>query len=154
MSNVNFPPGIPALQIAGRVFTDLTNLLVFAGTINGATNRYCSPRLYSGTAGYQVTSGKSLVIWAVATDISVAGTSFMGVGYCDNDVGMATNTAPTNPIYQPSSASLLAATGLGVYATGVKEFATKLIIPTGKFLLVDSVGGTTVGTVKLFGYEV
>lgn len=89
---------IPSLTVGGRVFTDLSNLIVLYGIAQSAS--HTTLRKPGGSAGYQVTSGKTLTIYAVEcfTVTAAAGAAFQLI-YADNDVGVGSATAFTNPVY-------------------------------------------------------
>lgn len=95
---------IPNLVVGGRVFTDLTNLIVLAAYVTTASNR-ATFRKINTSAGYAVTAGKTLTIYAakataassLSTTSAVTTATF---AYSDNDVGLDTATAFTNPVYE------------------------------------------------------
>ena len=92
---------VDSLTIGGVTFTDLTNLIVLTGAV-GAINNKTTLRKPDGTAGYQVTVGKTLTHRAVMLQIknsTVTSTTYPKFQYSDNDVGVDTVTAFTNPVF-------------------------------------------------------
>lgn len=88
----------PSLTIGGRVFTDLTNLIILHGAV-AAGQANCSLRKANGVAGYAVTAGKTLTIYACKGRSNTAANTKIILLYSDNDMGVDTATAPTNPVY-------------------------------------------------------
>lgn len=89
----------PTLQIGGRIFTDLSNLIVLTATVKTAS-RYTTLRKVGASAGYQVPVGKTFT--AHAMRILGTGSAQMTTGillYGDTDVGYDSASAPTNPIF-------------------------------------------------------
>lgn len=155
-------PGGPTLQIDGRVYTDLTNLLEFNAHIDTGNNN-CSARASNASAGYAVTALKSLTVtsirlnWLVA--FANAGLDTVTIGYSDNDVGYGTNTAPTNPVYifgKNNQTGGLTTTGLLSLASPPdlkREISFKFVIPAGKYILIQASSGVATVNMQLFGYE-
>lgn len=149
MSQVSIPPAIPCIQVAGRVFTDLTNLIVLYCSIGGVTNRYGSARNNNTSAGYAVPAAKTLTILAVKQIANQAAGSAT-LMYADNDSGVSSTTAPTNPVY-------LAGAGLAFLndnAAVANQIETTLTfsVPTGKYITIDSATSNKSATFVLYGY--
>lgn len=147
MASVQQAQVIPSLNLDGRIITDLTNLICLVGVVNGATLVNSSMRVPLGTSGRAVTSGKTFRVVAVSIMVSVAGSAILG--YCDNDVGMGTGTAQTNPVYVGNS-------GMGAIGGAVNTLVTRAIqydVPAGKYLSCSNGGGVTVGNIYIYGYE-
>lgn len=90
---------IPTLTVGNRVFTDLTNLITLSGFVSGGGN-YGTMRAPNGTAGYQVTAGKTYTIHSlIITGGGVTGTGAGTILYGNTDVGTGAGSAPTTPIY-------------------------------------------------------
>jgi hypothetical protein len=108
---VLIPSARSHLQIAGRVFTDLTNLIVVYGGVNTLL-RFTGMRVPNGTAARQTTSGKTFTIYAV-DPVSGGGGNFIYylLLYGDTDVGLDSSSAPTNAVY------LAADSGNGIVAS-------------------------------------
>ena len=101
----------PYIIIGGRKFTDLTNLKTLYGYAAGGASKKCTFRTAVGD-GYQVPVAKKFVVCAVEFTGSAAN-SFCQLGYSDNNVGLDSATAFTNPVYPGgniSAGALLAAT--------------------------------------------
>lgn len=154
MSSIIMPPALPSITVGGRVFTDLKNLIVLRTAITnvgGATNG--TGRLNTGSAGYQVTAGKTLKIKAVRA----FGQTFTAAGgfyvcYSDNDVGVVSTTAFTNAKYSGNSSSL--AICLNVNAIGVwYETAFDFDVPATKYAGAQQSSGTYQGMIEYYGYE-
>lgn len=154
MANAIVPAAMPALSIGGRVFTDLANLKILRTAITnvgGATNG--SGRLNTGSAGYQVTAGKTLKVKAVRC----FGQTFTAAGifyicYSDNDVGLVSTTAFTNATYSGNNTSL--AVSLSVNAGGIwYETAYDFDIPAQKYPGAQLATGTYQAMVEFYGYE-
>lgn len=141
---------IPYITVGGRVFTDLDNLIVLHGNVNGAANGNSSLRKASASAGYQVPVGKTFKIMAVEGFVTTAG--FGALGYADNDVGIASNTAFTNQVNAANSNNNSLA--FATTATGNISNNFRFDVPAQKFPLITNSGNTTVGQVRVYGYEV
>lgn len=90
---------VETLQIGGRVFTDLTNLIKIGGYVSSTTKT--TLRKSGSSSGYQVTALKTLTLAAITMTLTgAAGSSPSGqIGYADNDVGLNQSTSLTNPNY-------------------------------------------------------
>ena len=146
---------VPNLTIAGRTFTNLTNLIILTGpTENAVSSSRTTLRKPSESAGYQVTTGKTLIIYAVRL-ISTAGSFSPYFAYTDNDVGIAGNTAFTSPVYlaglSPSSDPFFFATSNAAGST--LELALDFKVPSQKYFSIDSNSSTVSGSVTAYGYE-
>ena len=88
--------GRETLTVGGRVFYDLENLIIISAYASG-TSRYSTMANKNSSSGYQVPTGKKLVIYALKHYNSVV-LSWFDFGYADNDVGFYTSTVPTNVV--------------------------------------------------------
>lgn len=150
MANAIIPAAIPTLTIGGRVFTDLKNLKTLIGYCSGAGGTNTNFRTAAG-AVYSVPASKSFKVCAIKFMTATAGTYY--IAYCDNDVGLASSTAPTNATYPVNSSVNLLSTP--VAATNIAiEFPFDMTIPTGKYIFGSGGGGSYVGTIHVYGYEV
>ena len=159
MAAVSFPPAIPTLSLAGRVFTDFQNFKVLRGYCSGTTNVRCTPRELSGSAGYQVPVGKKFKVKAarVLTQNSTAGnTSIFTLGYADNDVGQNASTAFTNQVYPTNGVEAAACGSIGLNTTCTHEFLFfDWEIPAGKYIAMTALGTTVIAlNIEIFGEEV
>ncbi len=149
--NILVGPQIPTLSIGGRVFTDLVNLITLEGNFNAAVNGYCTLRLPSGTAGYAVTTAKTLKIVAVELmTLVVAATGTVRIGYADTDQGVATNTAPTNPIYP---AGAIANGWCDTSIANTTAYNLNFPVIAGKYIFIYNGGTAAQGAFRAYGYE-
>lgn len=90
---------VPSTTVGGRTFTDLTNLKILF-CISGASSN-CTFRAQGQSSGYQVTTGKTLTIYAIYASSAVS--SGQSIDFqllqSDNDVGQPSSTSFTNPVY-------------------------------------------------------
>lgn len=147
---VNTPGTIPSLTIGGRVFTDLSNLKILIGSPQGAANSNSNFRR-AGLGVYVVPAGKTFRILAYKVIIATAGTMYFG--FCDNDVGVASATAPTNATYPVNNSVQMLHSGIANTNT-IVEFPCDMTATQNKYLFCSGGGGTFNGTVFLFGYEI
>lgn len=147
---------IDTLTVGGRVFTDLTNLIIL-GMANGggfnSTFRKQYPTNVTG-AGYQVTGGKSLTLWAA--QILALGADNIQILYSDNDVGLSSGTAFTNPVYPHGNTGyyIWSSTGGVNIATSFKawhDINMHFVIPAAKY--VSCIIGTNTTAANVYGYE-
>lgn len=146
--NIVQPTAIPTITIGGRVFTDVTNLKhlqMIVSTTNG-----CSARTPGATSGYVVPANFQLRILAARIFVSTKGTNSLIVafGYCDNDCGFPTATAPTNLVSGFGSRMFA---GDDAAVDSQKEFITNFVIPAGKYTYFSG-DGTTAFAGTFFGY--
>lgn len=100
---------VDSLTVGGVTFVDLTNLIVVGAAWQNSTGTKSSTlRKPGGTAGYQVTSGKTLTLraWHMAWhDVTAAANDSVIFLYSDNDIGFDSATAFTNPVYMFGTSS-------------------------------------------------
>lgn len=153
MSQQIIPSSIPTLTIGGRVFTDLSNLIMLVGCSAGA-NGNSSLRKPGASAGYQVPVGKSFRVLAVRATISLAGAATQTICYSDNDVGFATATAFTNVVYPGGSYD----GGTIVFPQAASntpiEQSMDFTVPAGKYLGCTNNFSASSIRIQVFGYEV
>jgi hypothetical protein len=145
-------PGVrPILEVGGRVFTDLTNLIVLFGSLSGNSNT--TLRKPADSAGYTPSGSKTYVMWALSYKHSAANEAYYG--YADNDVGI--NAAPglTNAMYPGNDGTL----ARFVYEAGTDITSNemdlgKFVVPNTKYPFFATNGGVTILTGRVFGYEV
>lgn len=158
MAAVSFPPAIPSLTVAGRVFTDLENLTHLRGFAEGTTTVRASFRKLTAVAGYQVPTGKKFVVKAIrcCSTVSSSNANLMFLlAYSDNDVGINSSTAFTNAVYVGGSSNLASIGGLSEVKDDVQEFVTNFEIPAGKYVGMQALASAANSvSVDLFGYEV
>lgn len=147
-------PGVrPIVQISGRVFTDLSNLIVTYGSTDAANNR-TTLRKQNGTSGYQIPVGKTYFIWAIQAYVRTAGAGdFIGLAYADNDVGVTTNTAFTNAVYPGGDAdnsAVLPTNNAGTVISSDVYFG----VVAQKYGAVYNPGSTAIFYARCWGYEV
>lgn len=155
--NLIMPPGIPSLEIGGRVFTDLQNLIQLVASVGTtAANGNASARLANGVAGYQVPVGKILTLQAFRAAGNITAGAAIGLfalGYSDNDAGQQSNNALTNAVYiagtntGPSIPPASAAAVVTSMECPLPDFQ----VPAGKYIsLVNQ--NNAYYNVYLFGY--
>lgn len=141
---------IDKIVIGSTELVDITNLICVGATVYGigVAARYSTLRAPFGTAGYQVTAGKTFRILAVRLQNLVSGTGATncGWGYADNDVGLSTATVPTTPV----AANILPGPDRNI--TGTSTVGGKFNVPAQKYMYVLSDGGDS--NLSLYGYEV
>lgn len=148
-------PTQATLTVGGRVFTDLANLIVlygYADTVSRATLRKMGDQ--SG-AGYQVPVGKTLKVYAMKTVSSDTGGSSVQVAQVDADIGFASATALTNPIYFGTESSTLTSANVMINPPGVGSTHEVSGHPLGSVAAGKYVGMDTAGTgssLFVYGY--
>lgn len=152
-----YAPLAPSLTVGGRVFTDLTNLIVLQCYVS--LNNGCTFRKTNASSGYQVTAGKTLTIWAYRLETANTASISNGIPYyADADIGFSSGTAPTSPVYIAGGAAstIWASTALAAQATstpGMKEVATEFPIPATKYAAWNWSAQNGSLMVTAFGYE-
>lgn len=142
---------IPTLQIGGRIFTDLTNLITLTASMSGA--KWSTARKLGVAAGYQVTAGKTLKIYAAVVSNEGTGTFGVQLSQSDNDTGHNGVTAQTNAV------PLIPTTVTGAFSfncvpTGgqIGTFSFDAPVASQKFLTVLGIGASN-GDCIFYGYE-
>lgn len=148
----------PSLTVAGRVFTDLTNLIILycqAGI--SATTTNCTFRKSGGSAGYTPSGSKAFKAYALTIENYNSSTSVGAAAQLlttTADAGFDTATAFTGPVY-------LAANGGATFfgsnsvATGVPfQYAIDFVVANTLYLSYTVPGSTSLGSHALvYGYE-
>lgn len=146
---------IPTLTIGGRVFTDLSTLIELTGYCN--TNANASLRLYSGSAGYQVTTGKTLTIGACKLSAATSSSNVtFNLGYADNDVGLDSSTAFTSAVWRGGSSSnriVAFIVGSSGVSTSSVEMGIKVNCIAQKYVAFSGVAGAGGVYITAWGYE-
>lgn len=146
-------PVIPTMEIGGRIFTDLgTRLKVLVG-MHAYNGKNLTLRAMNGTAGYQVTSGKTLRITALRVSVHTAETeTYDRLCYADNDVGISTSTAFTNQVYNGGAAP--AANLASMKTAGIIEIPVNFTVPSQKYPCMELTSSTNgISYVMAYGYE-
>jgi hypothetical protein len=145
----------PVVEIAGRVFTDLSSNLIILGGGNATDNNVTTARKSDATSGYAVTASKTLEIWAGKANVvtTVAGGNLI-LGYADNDVGQDSATAQTNPKYFGSDPNGYAGKIFHTQSVGQQESNFYFRVPAGKYTNLQQNGGAAISAWRLYGYEV
>lgn len=146
---------IPTLTVGGRVFTDLTTLIILGGYAL-SNNSFASLRKPNGSAAYSITTAKTYTIYAAKLiGYTLGGTGYINVLYGDTDAGMDAASAPTNAVYCNGDAATRYA-GVGASSTGTGYFLdgshTPFAVPAGKYVASKFLNGG--GTAFVYGYEV
>ena len=146
------------MTIGGRVFGDLANLIQLQA-YNDSTGAQKFSTLRNGTAsaGYQVTTGKTLKIGAVRFWIlgGQAASRYIQMGYGDTDVGLSGAAAPTNATYLSSgagSSTQLPFNTAGNAQNPAIEVAVRIDVPATKYFFMSGTTGLEFVGVA-FGYE-
>jgi hypothetical protein len=151
------PSYIPSLTVGGRVFTDLANLIILYGLVQGTTNVNGTFRRQTGTAtaGYTPSGAKSFRALAIKTQVQhTTATASYGhvIGYSDNDVGVAAAAALTNFKQLGGGAS-----GFGAINSNnlnVFEYPIDFVVPNAKYLSQVASHANVVYCVSwVYGYE-
>lgn len=144
----------PTIEVGGRIFTDLDNLVILHGYTAG--NLRCTLRKPNASAGYQVPVSKKFVVKAMRVWANTTGNGYGTLGYSDNDVGQNSATALTNGVFLGGDASI-DASGSGKAAQAASgayvqrgEGLTNFEVPAGKYI---SMTGSQTQYI-IFGYEV
>lgn len=129
------PSTVGTITVGGRTLST-AGLIVLHCRV-GSTNR-CTMRKGNGSAGYQVTAGKTLTIEAFQYHVTAtSGNSGCTIAYGDNDVGFPSNTVPTNIVYVAGSVSgyypLNASIGPGSTNYGMQEGVVQFDVPATKY---------------------
>lgn len=153
----SFPANIPALNVGGRIFTDLQNLKILTGGFTGTTTINTSFKAADGTT-YVVPVGKIFRVLAVRLQAAVttpAAANAVYLGRSDNDVGQAASTAFTNFTHMGGN-SYCSQIGNCSSISGIQnyELAVNFPVPTGKYPAAQA-GSTAIVTagMTLYGYE-
>lgn len=146
---------VDQVTIGPRTFTDLTNLIPVYGFTEG-TNTNSTFRK-ANTASSYAPSAVTYVIKAVQImNMDGSQNTFISLGYCDNDLGQDSATAPTNPVYWFTNSTTVCNIGPTTTNTPslVNQIPINFTVPAGKFPFYKGAGGAQVERVILFGYEV
>lgn len=141
---------VPSLTVGGRVFTDLTNLIVLNLRVGGVASHVTTARKPGGAAGYQVTSGKTLTLYAMRCISQNTSAAEGTLGYGDNDKGQdAGTTLPTNPVTWDGSSSNVS---INTPGSSTLEVPLLFAVPSQKYVFMQE-QDTGVNLCTLFGYE-
>lgn len=139
---------VESLTVAGRVFTDLDNLMNFTGS-PPAVNVYAGMTLDDGSntgLAYQVTTGKTLTISAFVMNSQAASSNITSIGYSTSAASVVgQSSAPSGDTYCLSQ--ITQPTAIGAYG----ERAVNFKCPSDKFLFCLVAAGQAV--VSAWGYE-
>lgn len=148
---------IPTITVGGRLFTDISNLIILTERVLTAA-RFSTLRKPNSSAGYQVTAGKTLTIEAQQSISSASSASQYEyfLLYGDTDVGQDSAAAPTTPIYVAGEATNTITAGH--YEQAASEtyvmpvnLITRFQVPAAKYAAFKA---TSAGTVLwAYGYE-
>jgi len=153
--SVLVPSARNTLEVGGRVFTDLVNIKVLWARVT-STN-YTTMRRSSGSAGYQVTAGKTLRVSGVDLWQNVSTTTAAEaaiIGYADNDLGVNGASTPTNPIYPGNDGGELGKIGLARTPVGRYGVPLEWDIPAAKYPFLRGTNAFIDCSGRFFGYEI
>ncbi len=150
---------IDTLEVGGRVFTDLANLIQLNAAF-GVGGPFSGFFLGNGTP-YQVSAGKTFTGWAAQMTTQLAGSPSqdypISFGYSVNLIGAQNASAPASPLYFPfGNGTPLGYAVFSVANGGNVQFQTNLnfIVPAGSYPFCGAVqGGEYISMVNLYGYE-
>lgn len=147
---------IPTLTVGGVVFTDLTNLIILKAYLLTASN-HSTMRKVTGSAGYQVTTGKVLTFRAYDAVVETTSSTgpFFSMSYTDNDCGSDSATAPTNQVFEGGAATIARyGTWSAVPTNGAPYQGLSFFqIPSQKYCTLDVKTGTVITIARTYGYE-
>ncbi len=148
MQTTPFP--IANLTVANHLFADVANLKVLhaAFTTGGSGGTF---RSGNGTSGYAVTALKTLRIRALKILPRSAATGDIYFCQTDNDVGIDSGTAFTNPVYLGGAATMFINPPATIGATF--EVAVNFTVAAGKYLSCRDSAGTARIMAIAYGYE-
>lgn len=154
---------------AGGLASDVpaTNILSLWAKV-GTSGQVATFRRTGLTAGYQVTAGTTFYICKISITLSDApsAANAIGIGYADNDVGMDTATARTNPVAIYGDAEGTTVTGIGgilfnpngsVSGSLINSLNDHVFIKAGaasKYMYMKHVGGANIVGVLIHGIEI
>jgi hypothetical protein len=143
-------PSIPSLTVGGRVFTDLSNLVILMGHTLGTGNA-SSLRKPGSSTGYTPPVGKSFRLLALKIITNSSSQSGIRLLSSTNDIGNNTATSVTGAsyIYGDSNNYFTSGTTPG----GFLEAAIDFTVPFGSYLTILSGGSTSDCFVIAYGYE-
>ncbi len=147
---------IDTITVAGRVFTNLTNLIIlYARMSSGAAENYSTMRTAAGSSGYTPSGSKAFKMSAIKTMNYAPTTTAMllGIVQSNNDVGMSSATVPTGQVFPTGGAGNLAIQCSGTSGVTIEETADFQIANT-KFLSLIAPAQVDDALVKVYGYEV
>jgi len=144
---------IPSITVGGRVFTDLTSLLVL-GAYNGTSTKYATFRKNNTSSGYVVTTGKTLTISAlnVQSQDSATSTTSMGLGYSTQDVGFNSSSEPSADTFQYGNAGFYVWACIGNQTPFQSERSTIFTVPAASSPFMKTIGSGEVWA-TVYGYE-
>jgi hypothetical protein len=144
------------LVIAGRVFTDLTNLIIVYGFLS--SNTRCTLRRAAAASGYTPSGLNKFRMQAFWLDRQVGVTNSgrtLQPGYSDNDVGWDSAAVFSTAKYLGGSGGWGPGQGQTIATNDfsqVREAAIDLQVPNGKFAFIELVGTAASGTSAFIGY--
>ncbi len=143
---------VDTITVGDRSFTDLTNIIILHG-ITATTNGRCTLRKATGSAGYPVTAAKTLHVYAIRVT-STAASEIKGVmAQTDNDVGMSSATAFTNPVYFAGALTVDMGSSLANIGASY-TLACDFTVAAGKFLSYDDNNSGQAAIIVAYCYEV
>ncbi len=145
---------IDTLTVGGRVFTDVTsNLIIIGSSGPNGTGNHNTMRKPGSASGYQVTSGKTLTLYAFSAIASVLGSGGgIQFAYGSTDVGFNSNSAPAGVFYFGSGSANATEFSLSPVGTTVQG-AIHHPIPALNYADCLSATATNTLTCYAYGYE-
>jgi len=148
MQTTPFP--LQNVTVANHQFVDVSSIkeLHASFTTGGSGGTF---RLPNGTSGYAVTALKTLRIRALKILPRSAATGDIYICQTDNDVGVDSGTAFTNPSYLGGSAAMFINPPATIGVTF--EVALNFTVAAGKYLSIRDSAGTARIHAIAYGYE-
>lgn len=148
---------VDSLTIAGRTFTDFTNLKILQGALSNAASN-STPVIMGQSSGYQVPVGKTFRVLAlvVQTSLASAANTIVVLGYANNDAGYNSTTAFIGFVGVDGGSSPSVETAQVLYVdgnNGKQEVAVSFDIPAGKYVALSS-STNAYQNIFVYGYEV
>lgn len=143
---------IDTITIGGRVISSPRQIITLVAYCTSTTGPYATFRRISpanDTAGYQVTSGKTLVIIGLRIAKS-SDTLDCRFYYGDTDRGFDSASDTTSPTGFANSMTSLRALAS---ASQITEVAVMARVPASKYFMVQTAGGTVGCSFMAFAYE-
>ncbi len=115
---------VDSLTVAGRVFSDMANLIsLYTYTESNTKGTF---RKSNGSAGYPVTTAKTLTLGAMRVIINAASSAVYPIqlAQSDNDLGLDSSSSLTNPLYYAgaSTAGIILMGNPGILVSGPGYF--------------------------------
>lgn len=145
----------PTLEVGGRVFTDLSTLKTIATLNGGASGSQSNFRLMTGSSGYTPSGSTALKVKAMKITPETGSTGLVDLVYSDNDVGLSTTTAFTNPVRVcgTSNFHFVSPAFSSTQSFQNTEYPMEWTVPNAKYAGIGGPGAGVIVVAFLYGYE-